>query len=241
MRPCRIDGGLRVLEILMAGGWGMIPILICSAVALAIVLERFWTLRRSAVLPPGLGDEVRSWARSRTLDASHLRTLEENSPLGELLAGALAVRNRPREIIKERIEDTGRHVVYRLERFLGSLGTIALIAPLLGLLGTVIGLIDMFLAVMVSGVGDPMKMAGGIGQALVCTASGLVVAIPAYALHRYFRSRVSGYCVEMEKQASALLDELSARPERATTASTATAAVAAASASPRPRATTTSR
>jgi biopolymer transport protein ExbB len=203
-----------VLDILMAGGWGMIPILVCSALALAIVLERFWTLRRDAVLPPGLGDEVRTWARSRTLDAGHLQTLAENSPLGELLASALAVRNRPREIIKERVEDTGRHVTHRMERFLSTLGTIALIAPLLGLLGTVIGLIDMFLAVMVAGVGDPMKMAGGIGQALVCTASGLVVAIPAYALHRYFRSRVTGYCVDMEKQATALLDELSLRAER---------------------------
>lgn len=206
----------------MAGGWGMLPILVCSAIALAIVLERFWTLRRRAVLPPGLGDEVRQWARSRNLDASHLRTLEESSPLGELLAGALAVRHRPREIIKERIEDTGRHVIHRMERFLNTLGTIALIGPLLGLLGTVIGLIRMFLAVMQSGVGDPMKMAGGIGEALICTASGLVVAIPAYVLHRYFRARVNGYVVDMEKQATALLDDLSSGTGRRTPAAPGT-------------------
>ncbi len=198
----------------MAGGWGMLPILVCSAAALAIILERFWTLRRRAVLPPGLGDEVRQWARSRNLDAGHLHTLEASSPLGELLAGALSVRHRSREIIKERIEDTGRHVVHRMERFLNTLGTIALIGPLLGLLGTVLGLIRMFLAVMVNGVGDPAKMAGGIGEALICTASGLVVAIPAYVLHRYFRSRVNGYVVDMEKQATALLDELAAGAER---------------------------
>ncbi|MFC4763065.1 MotA/TolQ/ExbB proton channel family protein [Dyella koreensis] len=192
----------------MAGGWAMLPILICSAVALAIVLERCWTLRRKSVLPPGLGDEVRTWARSGQLDPAHLATLESGSPLGELLASALAVRNRPRELIKERIEDTGRHVVHNMERYLNTLGTIALIGPLLGLLGTVIGLIRMFLDVMKGGVGDPMKMAGGIGEALICTATGLVVAIPAYVLHRYFRSRVAGYCVEMEKQATALLDEL---------------------------------
>jgi len=194
----------------MAGGWAMLPILICSAVALAIILERFWSLRRSAVIPPGLGDEVREWARTRKIDPEHLQVLSTNSPLGELLAAALSVRNRPREIIKERVEDTGRHVVHRLERFLNTLGTIALIGPLLGLLGTVFGLIKMFFAVMISGVGDPMKMAGGIGEALVCTAAGLCVAIPAYVLHRYFRGRVADLVVEMERQVFLLTDELTA-------------------------------
>jgi biopolymer transport protein ExbB len=197
-----------VLEILKAGGWAMLPILICSALALAIVLERFWVLRRSNVLPAGLGDEVRQWARAGQLDPAHLQKLQAGSPLGELLAAALAVRQRPRELIKERIEDTGRHVVHGMERYLNTLGTIALIGPLLGLLGTVIGLIRMFMQVMDGGMADPTRMAGGIGEALICTATGLVVAIPAYVLHRYFRSRVSGYVVEMEKQASALLDEL---------------------------------
>ncbi|WP_152569361.1 MotA/TolQ/ExbB proton channel family protein [Oleiagrimonas soli] len=216
----------------MAGGWGMLPILVCSAIALAIILERFWSLRRSTVMPPGLGDEVRKWAQSRSLDATHLRSLAENSPLGELLAAALAVRNRSRDEIKERLEDTGRHVAHRMERFLNTLGTIALIGPLLGLLGTVIGLIRMFLAVMVSGVGDPMKMAGGIGEALICTASGLIVAIPAYILHRYFRGRVTGYCMDMEREATALLDTLSTPPRPA--AGAPRAAAAAPTATPRP-------
>src|SRR5215469_1724200 len=200
----------------MAGGWAMVPILLCSAIALAIILERFWSLRRSAVIPSGLGDEVREWARTRKIDPEHLKALAANSPLGELLAAALSVRNRPREIIKERVEDTGRHVVHRLERFLNTLGTIALIGPLLGLLGTVFGLIRMFFAVMVSGVGDPLKMAGGIGEALVCTATGLCVAIPAYFFHRYFRGRVADYVVEMEQQTILLIDELSAQTEPAT-------------------------
>jgi biopolymer transport protein ExbB len=204
-----------VLELLKAGGWAMLPILVCSAIALAIILERFWTLRHKAVLPPGLGAEVREWARSRKLDPQHLAALSQNSPLGELLAAALGVRNRSREVIKERIEDTGRHVVHRLERFLGTLGTIALISPLLGLLGTVFGLIRMFLAVMVSGVGDPLKMAGGIGEALVCTAAGLCVAIPAYVFHRYFRSRVSDLVVDMEREVFLLTDELTATAEAA--------------------------
>lgn len=216
-----------MLDILMAGGWAMLPILVCSLVALAIVLERCWTLRRAAVLPPGLGEEVRQWARSGQLDPQHLQALSDGSPLGELLAAALAVRGQSREIIKERIEDTGRHVVYRMERYLNTLGTIALIGPLLGLFGTVIGLIRMFMQVMAGGIGDPAKMAGGIGEALICTASGLTVAIPAYVLHRWLRSRVAGYCVQMEKQATALLDELTlaAPTPRARRAAAAAAAV----------------
>ena len=202
-----------MLEILIAGGWAMVPIVLCSAVALAIILERFWSLRRKSVVPAELGEQVRSWARTRKLDPEHLEALRSNSPLGEILAAALSVRMRSREIIKERVEDTGRHVVHRLERYLNTLGTIALISPLLGLLGTVFGLIKMFFAVMVSGVGDPLKMAGGIGEALVCTATGLCVAIPAYFFHRYFRSRVSGYVVDMEQQTILLIDELSAHSD----------------------------
>ena len=213
-----------MLELLLAGGYAMLPILLCSAVALAIILERFWSLRRKAVVPPGLGNEVREWARTRKLDPEHINALRANSPLGELLAAALAVRHRPREIIKERVEDTGRHVVHRMERFLNTLGTIALIGPLLGLLGTVFGLITMFLAVMVSGVGDPMKMAGGIGEALVCTAAGLCVAIPAYVFHRYFRGRVSDLVVEMERQVFLLTDELTALAETAPAPAQAAAA-----------------
>ncbi len=207
-----------MLEILIAGGWAMVPILLCSAIALAIILERFWSLRRGAVIPKGLGAEVLQWSRTRKLDPEHIETLRRNSPLGEILAGALSVRNRSRDIIKERVEDTGRHVVHRLERFLNTLGTIALISPLLGLLGTVFGLIEMFFAVMVSGVGDPLKMAGGIGQALVCTATGLCVAIPAYFFHRYFRGRVQDYVVDMEQQTIVLIDELSAHTEVPVTA-----------------------
>ena len=219
-----------MLEILMAGGWAMLPIVISSALALAIILERFWSLRRSAVIPAGLGDEVREWARARKIDPEHLNVLSTNSPLGELMAAALSVRNRPREIIKERVEDTGRHVVHRLERFLNTLGTIALIGPLLGLLGTVFGLIKMFFAVMISGVGDPMKRAGGIGEALVCTAAGLCVAIPAYVFHRYFRGRVADLIVDMERQVFLLTDELTATTEPA--APVAANAPAAASAPP---------
>lgn len=197
-----------MLEIIKAGGWAMSPILLASVVLLMIVAERFWSLRRKTVMPDGLTDEVCALVRARKLDSKHVEALRQNSPLGELLAAAVAVRMQTRDIIRERVEDTGRHVLHRMERYLGTLGTIALISPLLGLLGTVIGLIRMFLSVMAGGVGDPQRMAGGIGEALICTAAGLIVAIPAYALHRYFRSRVAGLVVDMEYEAGRLLDEL---------------------------------
>src|SRR5690349_10098070 len=132
----------------------MVPLIALAVLAMAIVLERFWSLRRKDVLPPGLGEEVREWARGRTLEPKHIDVLRRNSPLGELLAAGLDVRNRPRELIKERIEDTGRHVAHRLEKFLNTLGTIAAVGPLLGLLGTVFGMIVMFLDILTTGVGD---------------------------------------------------------------------------------------
>lgn len=179
--------------------------------ALAIVLERFWSLRRNEVLPPGLGQEVRNWAARGKLDASHIESLRANSPLGALLAAALEARNRPRDQIRERIEDTGRHLVHRMGRFLNALGTIASAGPLLGLLGTVVGMIQMFMGILDHGVGDVNQLAGGIGKALVCTATGMIVAIPALMFHRHFRSRIDGYVIEMEQEASALLDSLDGR------------------------------
>lgn len=201
-----------MLELIKAGGWVMAPIVALAILALAIILERFWSLRRKEVLPPGLGEEVRDWARGRELDPKHIDILRQNSPLGELLAAGLDVRQRPREIIKERIEDVGRHVAHRLERFLTTLGTIAAVAPLLGLLGTVFGMIEMFLDILTVGVGDANRLAGGIGQALISTAAGLCVAIPAVIFHRYLRGRVTEYIVDMEKQAIALLDALDEAP-----------------------------
>ena len=197
-----------MLELIKAGGWVMLPLLLLAIVATAIIIERFWSLRRKEVIPPGLGEEVREWARGRQLDPAHIEVLRRNSPLGELLAAALDVRYRPRELIKERVEDVGRHVMHQLERFMNTLGSIASVGPLLGLLGTVIGMIEMFLKILTTGVGDVNQLAGGIGKALICTATGLVVAIPALMFHRYFRGVIAGYVVEMEKQAIALLDTI---------------------------------
>jgi len=204
-----------VWELIKAGGWTMWPIMACAALAAAIVLERFWTLRRREVIPPTLGPEVRDWANQHRLEPAHLDALRQNSPLGELLAAALEMRHKPREQIKERVEDIGRHVTHELERFLNTLGTIAGISPLLGLLGTVFGMIRMFLGILETGVGDASRLAGGIGEALISTAGGLCVAIPALMFHRYFRGLVSELVVEMEKQAIALLDTLEAGSPRA--------------------------
>jgi len=201
-----------VWELVKAGGWPMLPLLLLGVLALAIVLERFWTLRRNEVLPPGLGQEVRNWAARGKLDPSHIQSLRGNSPLGALLATALEARNRPRDQIRERIEDAGRHLVHRMERFLNALGTIASAGPLLGLLGTVVGMIQMFMGILDHGVGDVNQLAGGIGKALVCTATGMIVAIPALMFHRYFKGRIAGYVIEMEQEASALLDALDGRP-----------------------------
>jgi biopolymer transport protein ExbB len=198
-----------VLELVRAGGWPMIPLLLVAVASLAIIVERFWSLRRDAVLPPGLGEEVRAWAgRGGTLDPAHIESLRRTSPLGALLAAALDVRHRPTDQVRERIEDVGRHLVHRMERFLNSLGTIAAAGPLLGLFGTVVGMIQMFLGILDHGIGDVNQLAGGIGKALVCTAAGMIVAIPALVLHRYFRGRIAGYIVDMEHEAIQLLDTL---------------------------------
>ncbi|MFC4727559.1 MotA/TolQ/ExbB proton channel family protein [Coralloluteibacterium thermophilus] len=223
-----------MLELLMAGGWPMIPLVLLSVAALAIVLERFWSLRRGAVLPPGLGEEVRAWAARKQLDPAHIDILRNNSPLGEVLAAGLDMRQRPRELIRERIEDVGRHVVHRLERYLNALGTIAQAGPLLGLLGTVLGMIDMFLGILDHGVGDVNQVAGGIGKALICAAAGMIVAIPALMFQRYFRGRVDGYVVEMEKQAIALVDALDPHSTGLPPAAAAAAAAAARPAVPAP-------
>ncbi len=199
-------------ELVKAGGWPRRPLLLLGVLALAIVLERFWTLRRNEVLPPGLGQEVRNWAARGKLDPNHIQSLRANSPLGALLAAALEARNRPRDQIRERIEDAGRHLVHRMERYLNALGTIASAGPLLGLLGTVVGMIQMFMGILDHGVGDVNQLAGGIGKALVCTATGMIVAIPALMFHRYFKGRIGGYVIEMEQEASALLDALDGRP-----------------------------
>ncbi len=197
-----------MLEIIYAGGWLMVPIILCSILSLTITAERFLALRRVKVCPVSVAEQVEEWAARHELDKRHIDQLRHGSALGRILAAALSNRHRPRELIKEAVEDTGRHVVHELERFLNTLGTIAGISPLLGLLGTVIGMIKVFAAINAHGVGDANVLAGGISEALITTAAGLTVAIPSYFFYRYFKGRVDEYVISMEEQAINLIEAI---------------------------------
>jgi biopolymer transport protein ExbB len=198
-------------EIIRAGGAFMWPIVMCSILAVAIVCERIWTLQSSRVIPRDLSQKVWNWIETDQLNDKLIAALELNSPLGQLLANGLKNRNKPRNMMVERLEDGGRHVVHELERYLNTLGTIAAIAPLLGLLGTVAGIIHAFNAITANGLGDPRTLSGGIGEALITTAAGLTVAIPSLIAYRFLRGKVERLVVQMEKEAMRMVDALDAR------------------------------
>jgi|TARA_R100000935_G_C2813524_1_gene156189 biopolymer transport protein ExbB len=195
-----------VFELLKAGGILMVPILACSILALAIILERFWTLRPSRVTPQHTINELWRWIKKKELNGRKLKALQGSSPLGRILAGGLMNAKHGREIMKESIEHEASQVIHELERFLNPLGTVATITPLLGLLGTVIGMIKVFAEIQLAGVGDAGNLAGGISEALITTASGLSVAIPALICHRYFIRRVDELVVGMEQEAIKLVE-----------------------------------
>ena len=197
-----------MLELVKAGGWLMVPIVLCSIIAMAIAAERMWTLQRRRIAPENLVVQVWQWARSGSLSEERIRLIRKGSPLGRILAAGLANQDREREVMKESIEDVGRHVVHDLERYLNALGTIASIAPLLGLLGTVIGMIKVFAVITTQGIGDPAVLANGISEALITTAAGLTVAIPSLMFHRYFRGRVDELVITMEEEALKMLEAL---------------------------------
>ncbi|HTV52639.1 MAG TPA: MotA/TolQ/ExbB proton channel family protein [Steroidobacteraceae bacterium] len=188
----------------------MWPIILCSIGAAAIILERLWTLQEKRVLPRDLTQRVWQLVETNQITDKVIAALEQNSPLGKVLAAGLATRHRSREIMMERLEDAGRHVVHELERFLNTLGTIASISPLLGLLGTVTGIIKAFNALQAGAAGDPRMLSGGIAEALIATAAGLCVAIPALISYRYLRGRVERFVIEMEKDAIKLADAVEA-------------------------------
>lgn len=195
-----------MFELIKAGGLLMWPLLICSILSLAIILERLWFLRTRRVIPTQLVARVRAWDEAGALDANILDKLRAGSPLGRILAAGLANRHQDREVMKESIEEVGRHEVHDLERFLNALGTIAVITPLLGLLGTVIGMIKVFEVITALGIGDPGVLAAGISEALITTATGLTIAIPSLMFYRYFRGRVEALVVTMEREALNLIE-----------------------------------
>jgi len=187
----------------------MLPIIACSIIAMAIIIERFWSLQKRKIIPQQqMVAQIWQWAQDNQLNGKRIKTLRDGSPLGRVLAAGLMNANMSREVMKESIQDAGRHVIHKLERYLNTLGTIAVISPLLGLLGTVIGMIKVFSVITDVGVGNPGELAGGISQALVTTAAGLSVAIPSVIFHRYFRGKVNELVVDMEEESLKLVDVL---------------------------------
>ena len=197
-----------MLELVQAGGWLMYPILLCSAIAMGIIAERLWTLQKRKVIPEKLMNGIWTLLNNDQLTEKHILEIETGSPLGKVLAAGLINRHLSRELVRESIEESGRFVAHELERFINALGTISTIAPLLGLLGTVIGMIKVFTTITAVGVGDPATLAGGISEALITTAAGLSVAIPTVIFHRYLKRKIDELVVGMEQEAMKLVEVL---------------------------------
>ncbi|MBM96794.1 MAG: biopolymer transporter ExbB [Oceanospirillaceae bacterium] len=197
-----------MLEIIQSGGWMMVPIILTSVLAFGISVERFWTLRSEQIAPPDLLARVWGWMKDKKLDSDRIRELQDSSPLGRVLAAGLVNSRHGRQIMKESIEEVASHEIHEMERFLSALGTIAAVAPLMGLLGTVIGMISVFSEIMIQGTGQAAVLAGGISEALVTTAAGLIIAIPALICYRTLQRRVDEIVVFMEQEAIKLVDVL---------------------------------
>src|SRR5690606_8997102 len=168
----------------------------------------YWTLNPAKIAPRHLLAQVWSWIKNNQVDAAKLRELKQSSPLGQILAAGLSNSKHGRDVMKESIQEAASQVIHELERYVGALGTIAAIAPLLGLLGTVFGMIKVFTAIMLEGTGDAAILAGGISEALITTAAGLCVAIPAMISYRFFLRRIDSVVVAMEEEAIKLVDAL---------------------------------
>lgn len=197
-----------MFELIVAGGWLMLPLLVCSLAVVVIAIERYISLRTSKVLPQNLLGRVWQSLKQRQVTPEKLSELRRSSPLGQILAAGLSNSGHGREVMKDSIEEAAAQVIHSLERYVSILGTIAAIAPLIGLLGTVVGMIKVFTAIMLEGTGNAGVLAGGISEALITTAAGLTVAIPALACHHYFERRIDSLVVEMEDQAIKLVDAL---------------------------------
>ncbi|HEY7776412.1 MAG TPA: MotA/TolQ/ExbB proton channel family protein [Kineobactrum sp.] len=197
-----------MLELVTAGGWLMVLIIFSSILAMAICIERLYTLNSKKISPPHLLATVWKQRKAGELDAPALRNLKQSSPLGKILAAGLSNASHGRDVMKESIQEAASHVVHDLERYLNSLGTIAAVAPLLGLLGTVVGMIKVFAEIMSQGTGNASALAGGISEALITTAAGLAVAIPALVMHRYFVGRIDTIVVGLEQETIKLVDAM---------------------------------
>ena len=194
-----------MLELVTAGGWLMVFILLSSVVAAAICIERLYTLNPKKIAPPHLLASVWKQLKAGEMDANRLRILRQSSPLGRILAAGLGNAYHGRDVMRESIQEAASHVIHELERYLNTLGTIAAVAPLLGLLGTVVGMIKVFAEIMAQGTGNASALAGGISEALITTAAGLSVAIPALVMHRYLTARIDGIVSSWSRRRSSWL------------------------------------
>jgi biopolymer transport protein ExbB len=198
-------------DFVVKGGVLMIPIALCSIIALAIFLERLWSLRRSRVIPRDFLIEIEDLIRREKIPEAITRCRKDNSSMANIIVAGIRNFGKRREIVKESIEEIGRREASTLERYINVVGTIAAIAPLLGLLGTVFGMIKAFNVISIQGVGNPSSLAGGISEALITTASGLVVAIPTFVLYRYLANKADALIVEMEEHSIRMVDLLKGR------------------------------
>jgi biopolymer transport protein ExbB len=194
-----------VWSLIQAAGWPIWPLIFASIIALALIFERLWSLRQRVVAPPGLVERVLAEFRQGVPLSDLVAKTAQQGPLGRILAAGLANMKSPRAVMKEAIEEVGRIVTHDLDRFLTTLGTIAAMAPLLGLFGTVVGMIEIF-GSQTAAASNPIQLAHGISVALYNTAFGLIVAIPSMIFYRHFRGKVDGLIVEMEQQAIRLVD-----------------------------------
>jgi biopolymer transport protein ExbB len=195
-----------LFSIVVAIGWPIWPLIIASIVALALIIERSLALRRARILPPRLLNDVLSLHAKRQVSNDVVDKLEDSSPLGRVLAAALRNERAPREVAHEAVANAGGHAAHDLSRNLSLLGSIGSIAPLMGLLGTVIGMIEIFASQQAGS--SPQQLAHGISIALYCTAFGIIVAVPAILAYRHFKSRIEDFVVDMEDEAQKLLDTL---------------------------------
>lgn len=195
-------------DFVVKGGVLMIPIALCSIIALAIFLERLWSLRRSRVIPRDFLIEIEDLIRREKIPEAITRCRKDNSSMANIIVAGIRNFGKRREIVKESIEEIGRREAATLERYINVVGTISAIAPLLGLLGTVFGMIKAFNVISIQGVGNPSSLAGGISEALITTAAGLVVAIPTFVLYRYLANKADDLIVEMEEHSIRMVDLL---------------------------------
>ena len=205
-----MEGDTGLFDLIQQGGLLMIPIILCSVIALAIIFERFWFLQASKIMPAKLFPMIISWLKKKKLDTKRLSELKQHSSLGRVVAAGLSNAKAGHNIMKDNVQSAVLHETHQMERYLNALGTVAAVTPLLGLLGTVIGMIDVFSMIVLQGAGNATILAGGISKALVTTAGGLFVAIPSLFFHRFFVRRIDEFALTMEHDVLKLIDSVSA-------------------------------